>query len=178
MNKNGKTKCRKTSSLKKRGAFAERAGFPNLYEFIDHYPLYAGVQTMANKLWTYELLRETQGIPGDIAEFGCWKGSNLMFLAKMIGLLEPHSPKKVYGFDNFSGLPQGVEKDGAYATLKAGHYCGNETALREAIDLFELTDKVQLVVGDALETIPEFHGHNPQCILSFAYLDFDLYEPT
>ena len=52
------------------------------------------MHTIGNKLWTYDLLKKTVGIPGDIFEFGCWKGTNLMFLAKVISLLEPSSPKK------------------------------------------------------------------------------------
>ena len=37
---------------------------------------------------------------------------------------------------------------------------------------------VEIVKGDALKTIDEFEKKNPQMILSFAYIDFDLYEPT
>ena len=101
-----------------------------------------------------------------------------MFMAKMLLLLEPNSPKRVYGFDNFSGLPKSVAEDGVYAERKFGKYCGNEDILRRAISLFELDNIVELVVGDALQTIPKFHKENPHSVLSFAYLDFDLYEPT
>ena len=169
---------KKDKFIEERNLFAKQAGVPNLYDFIDHFPLYAGIHTIANKLWTYELLNKTTGIPGDIAEFGCWKGSNLMFLAKIMSVLEPNSPKKIFGFDNFSGLPEAVEADGPYASNQTGRYCGDEKALQEAIALFDLSDKVMLVVGDALQTIPKFHLENPHSVLSFAYLDFDLYEPT
>ena len=168
----------KDNFLDNRKAFATEIGFPNLYDFIDQFGLFAGAHTIGNKLWTYELLKQTVGVPGDIYEFGCWNGSNLMFLAKTCSLLEPSSAKRVFGFDNFSGLPKGVDEDREYAYLNAGKYCGNEEVLRKAITLFGLEPKVNLVVGDARETIPVFAETHPESLCSFAYLDFDLYEPT
>ncbi len=162
----------------KREKFSEDIGAPGLYKFIDHFGLYAGAHTIFNKLWTYELLLQTRGIPGDIAEFGCWNGSNLMFLAKVINLIEPNSPKKIFGFDNFSGLPATSAEDGIFAGEQVGKYMGNELVLRKAIELFDLQNRVELVVGDALETIPNFLAEKQQSLISFAYLDFDLYEPT
>lgn len=168
----------KNDFLAKRQQFAEDLECPNLYDYIDHFSLFAGVHTIGNKLWTFELLKQTVGVPGDIFEFGCWKGANLMFLSKMNSLLEPSSPKRIFGFDNFSGLPKGIDKDGDFAQKQTGQYHGNESLLRKAIELFDLETKVNLVVGDALETIPVFDNEHPESLCSFAYLDFDLYEPT
>ena len=101
-----------------------------------------------------------------------------MFLAKVNSLLEPSSSKMIYGFDNFSGLPKPVKEDGDFAVSQKGKYCGDELNLRAAIDLFGMKSRIKLFVGDALETIPKFHKNNPESNISFAYLDFDLYEPT
>ena len=38
--------------------------------------------------------------------------------------------------------------------------------------------KVQLIRGDAQETIPVFVEENPHVVVSLLFLDFDLYEPT
>ena len=101
-----------------------------------------------------------------------------MFLAKMMTLLEPNSPKRVIGFDNFSGLPSPTSTDGDFATSQTGRYRGDYEVLMQAIDLFELRSKVELVVGDALETIPKYLEDHRDSVFSFCYLDFDLYEPT
>ena len=82
--------------LDKRKDFAKQLGFPNLYEFIDQFSLFARIHTIGNKLWTYELIKKTVGIQGDIYEFGCWKGANLMFLAKVNSLLEPSSSNDIW----------------------------------------------------------------------------------
>lgn len=150
----------------------------NLYEIIDHFGLYAGVETLGAKFFTYELLKKTLDVPGDIVEFGCWNGSTLMFLAKALYLHRPHTVKKVIGFDNFSGLPEPKPVDGPYAGEVTGKYEGEEKVLRRAIDLFDLSEKVKLVVGDATETIPDYRRKHPEAMISFAFLDFDLYEPT
>jgi hypothetical protein len=158
--------------------FAISVGFENLYDFVDHFSLFAGVHTIGNKIFTYELLKKTIGIPGDIVEFGCWKGSNLMFLAKMLFLLEPNSPKKVIGFDNFSGLPVPTSTDGDFATTQTGKYRGDYEVLKQAIELFDFGNRINLVVGDALNTVPKYREENKDSVFSFCYLDFDLYEPT
>lgn len=165
------------SFLSKREKFAKFLGNEDLYEYIDQFSLYAGEHTIGNKLFTYELLKKTKKVPGHIAEFGCWKGSNLMFLAKIKYLLEPHSHKKIIGFDNFSGLPKSSKIDGKYASSQTGNYCGDETILKAAIELFNYEDTVELVIGDAIKTIPKYMESNKELILSFAYIDFDLYEP-
>ena len=166
------------SFINNRKDFATSIGKKDLYDYVDHFGLYAGLHTIGNKLWTYELFKKSVGVPGDIAEFGCWKGSNLLFLTKTLTLLEPNSYKNVYGFDNFSGLPAPSSEDGAYAKDQIGKYHGNEEVLKKAIDFFGFKEKVVLVKGDALETIPKFKQENKHIILSFAYLDFDLYDPT
>ena len=37
---------------------------------------------------------------------------------------------------------------------------------------------MELIKGDATETIPEYVKNNPHLIIALLYLDFDLYEPT
>ncbi|MFP5303520.1 hypothetical protein R2R70_20290, partial [Cobetia sp. SIMBA_158] len=71
-----------------------------------------------------------------------------------------------------------VKEDGEFANTQTGKYCGDEQTLKKAISLFELENKVKLIPGDALVTIPEYEKENPHSLISFAYLDFDLYEPT
>lgn len=101
-----------------------------------------------------------------------------MFLAKVLYLLQPNTVKRVFGFDNFTGLPESTAADGSYAATRQGQYAGDEALLRAAIELFNLSEKIELVVGDAKKTIPQFQIDFPDTLISFAYLDFDLYEPT
>jgi hypothetical protein len=56
--------------------------------------------------------------------------------------------------------------------------------LKEAIRLYDLyrplghISRVQLVRGDADETIPKLIQETPHLVVALLYLDFDLFEPT
>lgn len=56
--------------------------------------------------------------------------------------------------------------------------------LRECVRLYDLNrfiehiPRVELVVGDAMQTIPEYVENNPHLVVAMLYLNFDLYEPT
>ena len=163
--------------LKKRKNFAVRVGFPALFDYIDQFGLYAGAQTIGSKLFTYEAIKRTLIIPGHIAEFGVWKGSNLLYMAKVLKLLQPNTHKLIFGFDNFTGLPTPNEEDGPFATELVGKYKGDEKILRDAINLYDLDDWCHLIVGDAVQTIIEFEKARPEALISLAWIDFDIYEP-
>ena len=38
--------------------------------------------------------------------------------------------------------------------------------------------KIELVVGDAVKTIPKWVKKNNQCTIALLYIDFDIYKPT
>jgi hypothetical protein len=163
--------------IAQRKEFANNIGEPELYRYIDQFGLYAGSQTLASRLATYDILRKCIDVPGHIVEFGVWHGANIMFMAKVLQILRPNSLKKLYGFDNFSGLSDFHEFDGGGAKSNDGKYKGNEQVLRAAIDLFEMNNWVHLIKGDARTTIPMFAEEFPEFIVSMAWIDFDLYEP-
>ena len=39
-------------------------------------------------------------------------------------------------------------------------------------------NKIQLIKGNATQTIPQYIAENPHLLISLLYLDFDIYEPT
>ncbi|HER26277.1 MAG TPA: hypothetical protein ENI69_04130 [Rhodospirillales bacterium] len=163
--------------LSRRNDFAVKAGAADLFSYMDQFGLYAGAQTIASRIAAYEALKLTLDVPGHIVEFGVWHGSNLLFIAKLLKLMRPNTHKQVIGFDNFAGLPEAHELDGAAAQTSLGRYCGNEEILRAAIDLHGLEGWVHLVKGDADETIPAYEDAAPEAMVSLAWVDFDLYEP-
>jgi hypothetical protein len=163
--------------LANRAQFAKNLGWPDLFSFIDQFGVYAGGQTLGARLFAYEALKRTLNIPGHIIEFGVWHGSNLLFMAKLLKMFSPNTHKQVIGFDNFAGLPSPADVDGDFAKDAVGKYKGNLETLRAAIDLYELDGWVELVIGDANQTIPEFEKDRPESLVSLAYIDFDLYEP-
>lgn len=166
--------------LSNRLRLSEDLNLPNLWKIVDHFGLYSGVQTMGRCLAVFEIMKQCINVPGHLVEFGCWNGSNLMFMAKVLQLLQPNTYKHVYGFDSFEGLQTFTSEDGDTPTSPEsglGKYMGNEEVLRAMIDFFSMDEWVHVIKGDALETIPLFEKDNPYIMFSLAYVDFDLYEP-
>jgi hypothetical protein len=164
--------------LKNRKETAKAVGMPDLYEIADHFGLFAGTQTIGRALSVFEIIKQTIKIPGDIVEFGCWKGSNLLLMAKILELLQPNTIKQVHGFDSFEGLKTFAKEDGdGLREIFENRYQGNEKLLREFIRLHGMESWVKLLVGDAMETIEKFEKENPHIMFSLSFIDFDLYSP-
>lgn len=51
-----------------------------------------------------DILRETLDVPGHVAEFGSWRGANLMLITKLPRIYDPHGSKQVHCFESFAGL--------------------------------------------------------------------------
>jgi len=147
------------------------------WELIDNWPLYVGKYNLARSINNIELIKQSIEIPGDIIEFGCWKGANLLLIAKTIEIFSPMTMKNIWGFDLFKGLDFFDLKDGESKKLK-GKYKGDEKRLREIIKLFELNDRVNLIKGNILKTLPDFLDDNPSLNVSLIYIDTDLYKST
>jgi hypothetical protein len=106
----------------------------------------------------------------------------------MSAIYEPvNHVRRIVGFDTFQGFPEFHAKDGepqlSYAN-EGGLSTAAQEDVMESIRLFDLNraighiGRVELVAGNALETIPAFVEDNPHLVVAMLYLDFDLYEPT
>lgn len=156
-----------------------------------HFTKYVRRFELARFMVQYELFKRTQNVKGSIIECGVYQGSGLMAWAKLSETIEPYNfLRKVYGFDTFDGFPSVAEQDKNRtnaAITKVGHLKPDYDVfleLQECIAKFDETrllkhqDKVVLVKGDAMRTIPTFLNENQHVLVSLLYLDFDLYEPT
>jgi hypothetical protein len=127
----------------------------------------------------YELYKTIVDLPGDIVECGVFKGQGLLFWAKLIEIFNPLSPRKVIGFDTFSGVPDTVvsksDRDSSESFRNYGDVPEKVAALARAQGL---AHRIQIVAGDAGETIPRFVAENRGFRVALLNLDFDVFEPT
>ena len=94
--------------------------------------------------------------------------------------------RRIYGFDTFEGFPEVGEKDlNPVMSPKRGQlYANAYDELTELIEIYDSNrflgqvEKVQLIKGDVVKTIPEFIARNTHLLVSLLFLDLDLYEPT
>lgn len=163
--------------LAERKALSEELGQRELFSVIDHWPLYCGVSNLARFMAIADLLRATLTVPGHVAEFGSWRGANLMFMAKLLRIYDPMGAKTVHCFDSFEGLTEFKAEDAA-ATANRGRYAGNLSELKAMAALYRLNDDIVIHQGLIEQTLPEVLKQDQSLSFSFVYCDTDLYSST
>ncbi len=155
-----------------------------------YFTKYARRHELARFMVQYELFKKVQHVKGSIVECGVYQGAGVMAWAKLSETLEPYNfLRKIYGFDTFDGFPSvsAADTKGDAAIAEVGYLDPGYDVLGElegCIAEFDETrllrhqEKITLVQGDAMQTIPSFLQDNPHALVSLLYLDFDLYEPT
>lgn len=157
---------------------------------VKHFPVLARRQLLKRFLAHVDLMKMTLDVPGDIAEFGVFRGLGLFTWAN---LLEAYAigdrTKIVYGFDNWKGFTAFDEKDGGE------HESGQKILggfnperfyeeLLSAIDIFDedrfisWKKRIELIEGNIEESVPQFIEDNPGVRFSLVHFDCDLYKPT
>lgn len=118
-----------------------------------------GVRSFAND---FELLRQawqqvSSSAEGLICEFGVWRGTTINFIASL-------TPRPVYGFDSFEGLPE---------WWRDGFDKGRFRLPR----LPKVRRNVRLIEGWFNESLPPFLAAHPDPAI-FVHIDCDLYSST
>lgn len=141
----------------------------------------------------YELFRRIVEVKGSIVECGVRGGGGVMAWAKLCSTFEPFAlHRRVIGFDTFEGFPSLSDRDrpaasAELAVQRVGGFRPSYDSYGELLELVALYDrrrilgehgKVDLVRGDACQTIPDYVARNRHLLVALLFLDFDLYAPT
>jgi hypothetical protein len=154
---------------------------------LENFPKYVRRQHLKRFLALYEIFKLTLPVKGSIVECGVFKGFGVMTWAKLSAMLEPENlTRRIYGFDTFAGFPHVSDRDDN-SVNKHEHgalYADSFEELAELIKEYDRDrflghiEKVHLIKGDVVETIPKFLTENPHVVVSLLFLDMDLFEPT
>ncbi|NQY80248.1 MAG: class I SAM-dependent methyltransferase [Candidatus Caenarcaniphilales bacterium] len=131
----------------------------------------------------YELYKKIINLPGDVIEFGVFKGNSLIRLLAFREMLESQNSRKVIGFDTFATFPQPPKEnafsDQAFVNFFSEHsgLPYNENELKSILDQKNFLN-YELVGGDIMNTLPSFLNSNPALKLSLVHIDVDIYEPA
>lgn len=157
-------------------------------ELLRNLGLFLLPQDLKRFLFFDSLYRQFINVPGNIIEFGCRWGQNLAILQSLRAIYEPHNfHRKIIGFDTFQGFPGVTEKDGTAGVIAEGGYGVSEgyesfleglLSLKETQSPISSVKKFQIIKGDAASTFERYLEEHPETIVSFAYFDMDLYDPT
>jgi hypothetical protein len=156
-------------------------------ELLNNLPLFQDRRLLSRILWAAELYQKILPVHGNVLEFGVRYGPNLALFAALRGIFEPLNPnRKIIGFDTFAGFPSvtpsmdtEMYKPGDYAVPENYEaFLGQVLANHEAMGPLESIRRFELVKGDASVTVAEYLKGHPETLISLAYFDMDIYEPT
>lgn len=126
------------------------------------------------------LLEKTKHVIGDVCEFGVAQGETSCLIANEIKL----SKKLLHLFDSFEGLPKPTKKDqlkndifnlGSMAAYEGTMRCPEQMVIRRLNDI-KFPGKQYFIHKGYIEKLILKKENFPKKV-SFAYIDFDFYEP-
>ena len=120
-------------------------------------------------------------MPGDIIEFGVFKGSSIMRLLYLRELFENTYSRKIIGFDIFGKFPNDVssvdDKKFIEKFESDGGFGISIEDLKEFIKNSDLKN-IELVKADITKSLPNWLELNKEKRFSLIHIDVDVYEPT
>lgn len=160
----------------------------SIYDNFNNF-IFSKDRNVFNKMYSrFQFYEMTKHLHGDIIECGVFKGSGLLTWLKLLNIHEPHSIKKVVGFDFFDpgfvdDMPDGVDKQTMKQVFDRVKDLDLNDVSQEGIKNKILnagfnSDKFELIKGDITLTSKEYVSKRPGMRISVLYLDMDLYEPT
>jgi len=151
------------------------------YNYENNFYLSCNTQRIGKFLAHYELFKMSSNIPGSIIECGIFKGNSLIRFAsfKKLGISKS---KKIIGFDMFGKFPEtNFQKDKKMRELfikESGSVGISKQQLIKVLKQKKIDQKIELVKGNIIQTVPNYVKTHPKLKISFLNLDTDLYEPA
>ena len=128
-----------------------------------------------------EIYKKILDLPGDILEFGVYKGTSLVRLLSFRNLLESENSRKVFGFDIFGKFPDTLELESDREFVQRFENAGGYGISKSELE-FHLKNKgignYELIEGDIMKTVPRYLANNPSKKIALLHIDVDVYEPT
>lgn len=155
-----------------------------------NFEMYVHRRHLARFIVRYELFKKILEVKGSIVECGVYNGGGLLAWAKLSSIFEPYAlNRKIVGFDTFEGFPRLSKEDKGKENINSYKeaFKPEGTTYQEILTAIEaynserylnMFEKIELVKGDAIETIPKYLEENKHLIVALLFMDFDLYEPT
>lgn len=155
---------------------------------LQNFTKFVSRQSLSLFLAKHELFQKVLNVHGHIIECGVHLGGGLMTWAKFSAIYEVvNHNRRIVGFDTFSGFTSIGEKDTGVdmeCKTEGGYSTDGFEDVQQCINLFDQNrpishiPRVELIKGDACQTIPQYVEDNKHLVVAMLYLDFDLYEPT
>jgi hypothetical protein len=158
---------------------------------LENFTKYVSRESITKFLARNEVFKTQLNIHGSILDFGVRRGASLMTWAHLSAIYEPvNYTREIIGFDTFTGFPEidGKNDMGSCKEIIAKGALSVEYGMKKdiqrAVSLHDSTrflghiEKVRLIEGNILETLPKFLDENRHIVVSLLHIDVDIYAPT
>ena len=136
-----------------------------------------------------DLYQRIISLPGDIVEFGTRYGHNMIVFENLRAIYEPfNKTRKIIGFDTFEGYANHSSKDSDSEVFNENFYHTFENYKEYLENLLKVHEKNnvlghingnhRVIEGDVTQTAKKYFNEHPESIVSLAYFDMGLYNPT
>ncbi|CEN31202.1 CalS11 [[Clostridium] sordellii] len=152
----------------------------NSWDYENGFYLTSPVNRMGKQLAQYELYKKIVNIPGEVLEFGVYKGASIIRFSTYRELLENTYSRKIIGFDIFGEFPK-TDNDDDNKFIQRFEEQGGNGISKEALEDFikhKNINNIELIKGNIFDTLDEFLEKNKQIKISLLHLDLDVYKPT
>lgn len=128
----------------------------------------------------FELYRSIASLPGQVAEFGIFKGASFIRLAAYREILESQASRKLIGFDIFGKFPVPEDTADQEFVTNFVHAAGEGISLEEfqRVLAYKQVSNFELVPGDILQTLPQYIADHPELKIALLHIDVDVYNAT
>ena len=157
-------------------------------ELLANAGLYLRSSAIAKLLFLQELYQMIINVPGIIMEFGVWYGQNISVFENLRAIYEPFNQnRRIVGFDTFSGYASASARERQSDVIAGDGYAlpaDYPEYLRAVVNYHERNNvlghiaKHSIIVGDVVETVPQYFRDYPGDIVALGYLDLATYQPT
>ena len=145
-------------------------------EVLDNMGLFVTSKLLAKMLFLHHLYLLQLHTHGVVMEFGTRWGQNALLFSTLRGIYEPFNRhRKIIAFDTFEGFVGTGEYN---VTPNYDKYLSKLMACQEKLNPASHIRKYEVIKGDATRTLEKYLDKHPETIVSLAYFDMDLYEPT
>lgn len=144
---------------------------------------------LARILAVDEIFKQIIDIPGNICDFGTWRGSTAVLCENFRAIYEPlNFQRHIYAFDTFEGYVGFKDDEVRVKNISNGTYkvendysevLSNLLVVHEKNNAMgHINSKHFVIKGDVTKTFPELLKKNEGLSISLAFFDLNCYEPT
>jgi len=159
-------------------------------DILQNLGLFISSKNLSRMLFMDHIYKLQLDVHGVVMEFGTRFGQNLALFSALRGIYEPFNRiRKIIGFDTFEGFPSlnkdadnlstSIMREGGLSCPPAYEkYLESIMEYQENDNPLSHIKKFEIVKGDSTVTLANYLIKYPETIISLAFFDFDIYQPT